>query len=286
MAWQTMYPGIANSIETTLVGAITAYSTTIYVLDATNIPAAPTLLVIGGAAPTAETVLVTVKNGTTLTVQRGFEGAAKSWPAGTVIARNFTNYDYSALINNIDQLDTDKADAADIPTKTSDLTNDSNFAIDASYVHTDNNYTTTEKNKLAGIAANANNYSLPTASNGTKGGVKVGTGLVVNNEILSLRPTIVDVTASKTLALTDEGKMQDCNSASAIEITIPLNSSVAFAVGTSIAINRLGAGTVTVKVTSGVTLNGATADIAIATQYKGAVLRKLATDTWLLQGDI
>ena len=43
----------------------------------------------------------------------------------------------------------------DLPTKTSDLTNDSNFAVDASYVHTDNNYTTTEKNKLAGIEAGA-----------------------------------------------------------------------------------------------------------------------------------
>lgn len=47
------------------------------------------------------------------------------------------------------------AKTTDIPTKTSDLTNDSNFAVDASYVHTDNNYTTTEKNKLAGIASGA-----------------------------------------------------------------------------------------------------------------------------------
>jgi hypothetical protein len=36
-----------------------------------------------------------------------------------------------------------------IPTKTSDLTNDSNFVADASYVHTDNNYTTTDKQTLA-----------------------------------------------------------------------------------------------------------------------------------------
>ena len=42
-----------------------------------------------------------------------------------------------------------------VPTKTSDLTNDSDFVEDASYVHTDNNYTTADKNKLAGIAAGA-----------------------------------------------------------------------------------------------------------------------------------
>ena len=38
---------------------------------------------------------------------------------------------------------------------TSDLTNDSDFVSDASYVHTDNNYTSTEKTKLAGIATGA-----------------------------------------------------------------------------------------------------------------------------------
>lgn len=42
-----------------------------------------------------------------------------------------------------------------IPTTTSQLTNDSNFVVDASYVHTDNNYSTTEKNKLNGIAEGA-----------------------------------------------------------------------------------------------------------------------------------
>lgn len=41
------------------------------------------------------------------------------------------------------------------PTKLTDLTNDGNFVTDASYVHTDNNFTTTEKNKLGNIAAGA-----------------------------------------------------------------------------------------------------------------------------------
>lgn len=38
-----------------------------------------------------------------------------------------------------------------VPTKTSELTNDSNFAADANYVHTDNNFTTTQKTKLDGM---------------------------------------------------------------------------------------------------------------------------------------
>ncbi len=43
------------------------------------------------------------------------------------------------------------AKKTDIPTKTSQLTNDSSLVVDSKYVHTDNNYTTTEKNKLAGL---------------------------------------------------------------------------------------------------------------------------------------
>ena len=42
-----------------------------------------------------------------------------------------------------------------IPSKTSDLINDSNFVSDSSYVHTDNNYTNAEKSKLSGIASGA-----------------------------------------------------------------------------------------------------------------------------------
>ena len=42
-----------------------------------------------------------------------------------------------------------------VPTKTSDLSNDSNFPSDASYVHTDNNFTTALKNKLEGIESGA-----------------------------------------------------------------------------------------------------------------------------------
>ena len=37
-----------------------------------------------------------------------------------------------------------------------------------------NDYTTAEKNKLAGIAEHANNYTLPTASESVLGGVKIG----------------------------------------------------------------------------------------------------------------
>ena len=48
-----------------------------------------------------------------------------------------------------------KADVASIPTKTSQLSNDSGFVVDNSYVHTDNNFTSAEKSKLASVAQGA-----------------------------------------------------------------------------------------------------------------------------------
>lgn len=49
-----------------------------------------------------------------------------------------------------DRLD-DKADSSDVPTKTSDLTNDSSFVSDAGYVHTDVNFTSAKDTKLTGV---------------------------------------------------------------------------------------------------------------------------------------
>ena len=43
------------------------------------------------------------------------------------------------------------ATKAELPTKTSDLTNDSNFVSDAHYVHTEENFTTVDKTKLNGL---------------------------------------------------------------------------------------------------------------------------------------
>ena len=48
---------------------------------------------------------------------------------------------------------------------------------DGSKVLSDNNYSNAEKAKLAAIAENANNYTLPVATDKALGGVKVGTGI-------------------------------------------------------------------------------------------------------------
>lgn len=92
-------------------------------------------------------------------------------------------------------------------------------------------------------------------------------------------------TASYTLVLSDAFKLVTMNSSSATTLTVPLNSSVAYATGTIIDLASLGTGQVTVAGASGVTVN-ATPGLKLRTQYSGASLIKYSTDTWLLVGDI
>ncbi|HEX8390394.1 MAG TPA: hypothetical protein VF597_03165 [Candidatus Saccharimonadales bacterium] len=91
--------------------------------------------------------------------------------------------------------------------------------------------------------------------------------------------------ADYTLQLSDAGTAIDVNSATSRIITIPLNSTVAFAVGTIIEIAQIGAGQVTVATASGVTLQTASATMKTRARYATLGLRKRATDTWLLSGD-
>ena len=113
----TMYPAQANSPETSLSGALTAAGTTVNVADGSVLPEAPNLLTIGADGSTAETVLMTAKNGNVLTVTRAQNGTtARAWSAGDVIARYFTAADQTAMQENIKKLNEGKAEKAASPT--------------------------------------------------------------------------------------------------------------------------------------------------------------------------
>ena len=90
---------------------------------------------------------------------------------------------------------------------------------------------------------------------------------------------------SYTLVLSDAYKIVRCNNASAITLTVPPNSSVGFVVGTTITIEQVGAGVVTVTQGAGVTIN-AFGGKNSAGQYSGLSLVKVDTDTWTLFGGV
>lgn len=82
-----------------------------------------------------------------------------------------------------------------------------------------------------------------------------------------------------TLVLSDAGKDVRCTNASAIALTVPPNSSVAFPVGTWLLFSQGGAGAVTATAGAGVTLNAANGKATTA-QYDGRGLEYLGSDVW------
>lgn len=92
-------------------------------------------------------------------------------------------------------------------------------------------------------------------------------------------------TSSYTLVLTDASKLVEMLSGSANNLTVPLNSSVAFPIGTEISVLQTGAGQTTIVATGGVTVNG-TPGLKLRAQWSAATLIKRATDTWVAVGDL
>ncbi|GER21448.1 hypothetical protein [Variovorax boronicumulans] len=93
-------------------------------------------------------------------------------------------------------------------------------------------------------------------------------------------------TASYTLAIGDANNGVEMLVATANNLTVPLNATVAFPVGTSILVYQAGAGLTTIVATGGVTIVKRGSSLALGGQYSLATLVKRATDTWILSGDI
>lgn len=116
-------------------------------------------------------------------------------------------------------------------------------------------------------------------------GVATGTSLTCSGNVIGHIATNAQVGTTYTLVAADDGKVLEVSNASAITVTVPLNSSVAFTVGTQILVLQTGAGQITLAGAAGVTVN-ATPGLKLRAQYSSATLIKRATDTWVAVGDL
>ena len=92
--------------------------------------------------------------------------------------------------------------------------------------------------------------------------------------------------ATYTFVLGDANNtLVTASNASAITVTVPPNSSVAYPVGAILQLAQGGAGQVTIAAGSGVTINY-TPGLKLRAQYSVASLVQTATNTWLLSGDV
>jgi len=92
--------------------------------------------------------------------------------------------------------------------------------------------------------------------------------------------------ASYTLDLTDASKLIQMNVASANTVTVPLNSSIPFPIGTVIDVFQYGAGQTSFVATGGVTIRSVSGFLKINAQYQRAALTKINTNEWLLTGNL
>ena len=210
----TMYPAQANSPETSLSGALTAAGTTVNVVDGSVLPEAPNLLTIGADGSTAETVLMTAKNGNVLTVTRAQNGTtARAWSAGDVIARYFTAADQTAMQENIKKLNEGKAEKAASPTA-------GNFAgLDASGNPTDSgkkpgdfaaaSHTHTGKADKVKSATAGNFAGLDSSGNPTDSGKKPGDFAAANHTHTDKADKVKSATAGNFAGLDSSGNLTD-----------------------------------------------------------------------------
>jgi collagen type VII alpha len=101
--------------------------------------------------------------------------------------------------------------------------------------------------------------------------------------------SILSINAQSTnyiLQLSDKGNLVEISSSSNFSITVPLDSSVSFPVGSQILVVRGGTGNLGITGSSGVTLNSSQNYFNLNYQYSAATLVKKGTDIWYVFGDL
>lgn len=127
--------------------------------------------------------------------------------------------------------------------------------------------------------------NVPTSSAANRGALSAADWTTFNDKQSKLVTTSRQV-ASYTLVLLDAGKLVEMNNAAANNLTVPLDATVAYAIGTQILLAQYGAGQTTVVATVGVTVRSSGGKLKLTAQYSGATLIKIDTNEWYLFGDI
>jgi hypothetical protein len=128
----------------------------------------------------------------------------------------------------------------------------------------------------SGTATITNNYALWVDD----GATRLDGGLLALNQFNRQA-------ASYTLVLSDWGKIVEMNVASANTLTVPLNSSVPFPIGTEIQVLQYNDGQTTITpATVGVLLRSKLGQLKIANKWTGVTLVKVGTDEWYVIGNL
>jgi len=294
------------SVETTLASGISNSATTMTVATGTG------SALMGGVTLAAgnvdqftvaldvdtqneEIVFITAVNGDTFTIVRGRAGSsAISHSGGATVKHVLTSDDLTFYTTGVATADAAVAKSV-VTAKADILVGASSGVVDNLAVGTNGQVLTADSAETLGLKwSTASSYTAPTiGSTSIPSGATVTTiaGLTLTAPVINLSIN-ANTATTYTFVLADNGKLVTSNNASAQTLSIPTNASVAYAIGAQINVAWItGAGQPTINaVTPGTTTILSTGATSTAPKLRVAnsvaTCIKIATDTWLVTGDI
>ena len=266
-----------NNWSSTLTNAVTNTDTTITLDSVAGLPATGGVLTF---TDNNEIVHYTSINGNDLTVERGYDGTtAASHSTGQKVEMRWIAAHHNVLKDEI----VSHESASNPHNVTKEQVGLGNVTNDLQEKATNKEVA----NGYAGLNASlkvikdpANATATPTASK-----IPIADS---NGRLFGWVTQLLNAQTGTTytFVLADAFKLVTFNNTATITVTVPLNSSVAFPVGTQIDCVQLGAGKVTFAPASGATINSKSGNLSTNGQYVGVTLFKTAADTWILVGDL
>jgi len=89
-----------------------------------------------------------------------------------------------------------------------------------------------------------------------------------------------------TIGTADVGKLVTVNNAAAQTITVPVNASVAFAIGDQVNFLNLSTGTATFAAAGTAVIRSAGSKLKLSDQYAVCTVLKIDTDAWVMLGNV
>lgn len=230
-----------------------------------------------------EIVFITAVSSDTFTIVRGQAGtSAISHTGGATVKHVLTSSDLTFYTTGVATADA-AVPSAVVTAKADLLVGASSGVVDNLAVGTNNQVLTADSAQTLGVK-----WATPATGDVTLTGTQTLTNKTLTDPVVT-ESVNAQTGTTYTTVLTDAKQMVTLSNASAITVTLPPNSSVAYAAGSKIDFIQKGAGQVTFAQGAGVTIrsNGATATAPkLRVQYSAATAWYEGSDVWYIVGDI